>query len=118
MASRYADCMLRIDSSTDEVSVIDITYEKYFDNERDEESAEAQQERKRGGSITVDPSVLAMDAFMLFVNRQNAFFVWTPSPKHARLLVQSLREDAWLGKQMVQSTQYHRMQQCNGSFEN
>jgi hypothetical protein len=42
----HADCVLRIDSSTDEVSVIDIPYEKYFDDKGEE--LEAHQERHRG----------------------------------------------------------------------
>ena len=42
----HADCVLRIDSSKDEVTVIDIPYEKYFDSEG--ENSSAHQERHRG----------------------------------------------------------------------
>ncbi len=41
--------MLRIDSSTDEVSVIDIPYESYFDG--DEEGSDAYLERYRGWKV-------------------------------------------------------------------
>lgn len=45
----HADCVLRIDSATDEVSVIDIPYEKYFDSVKGEgQESAAHQERHRG----------------------------------------------------------------------
>lgn len=43
----HADCILRIDTNTDECSVIEIPYEDYFDNEGGNDSA-AHQERYRG----------------------------------------------------------------------
>jgi hypothetical protein len=45
----HADKVLRIDSSTDEVSVIDIPYESYFDG--DEEGSDAYLERYRGWKV-------------------------------------------------------------------
>jgi len=54
----HQDCVLRIDTKTDEVSVIDIPYEEYFDNELlEEKQTEAYQERHtpwkyHGGAIS------------------------------------------------------------------